>query len=88
MSNGDYEFLGGYTDGERWVWLAGTLEGMGNRMSATEDVQEANCEELDALKACCASRGWIVWALKFVIATAVLQILAVAGWALAQVFAG
>ncbi len=64
MSNGDYEFLRGYDEEERWVWLAAQLDGLKCRLNASDALQDAQEEEIEGIERRCARRAWHGAALK------------------------
>lgn len=67
MSNGDYEFLRGYDDEERWVWLAAQLDGLKCRLNASDALQDAQEKEIgriEGIERRCAKRAWQGAALK------------------------
>lgn len=64
MSNGDYEFLRGYDEEERWVWLAARLESFERRLGALGQTERTRGARVEDIEQRCAERAWHGAALK------------------------
>lgn len=88
MSNGGYEFLREYDDGQRWVWLAARLEAIDRRIVAVEvEGGEHRCR-LEEIERRCASRAWTQPAVTWLLLALAGALAGSAGWALGHVLAG